>query len=53
MRLILLIVYYFIITPISILFRLFRIQMLDIDWNKSQKSYWNLIDKKNDKKRNK
>ena len=52
MRIFLWLVFYFIVTPFAILFRLLGIKMLDLNLNKSQYTYWNLVNKQNDYKRN-
>ena len=40
-RVILIVLYYFVITPISLVFRLIAKQFIDLSWNKRMSTYWN------------
>ena len=40
-RLILSLVFYLIITRIGLLLRIFRKQFLELEWNKTDSTYWN------------
>ena len=44
-RIILIIMYYIILTPISLISRLFRKQFLDLNWSNTKSSFWNLKNK--------
>jgi len=46
-RVILSLLFYIIITPIGLIFRLFGKHFLDLKWNKSENSYWNVRNNKN------
>jgi len=40
-RLILSLVFYLILTPIGLILRIFRKQFLELEWNKTDSTYWN------------
>ena len=40
-RLILSLVFYLILTPIGLILRIFRKKFLELEWNKTDSTYWN------------
>lgn len=43
-RVILILVFYLVLTPIALIARVFRKQFLELKWDRSQPSYWNYRD---------
>tara|TARA_B100000315_G_C14298140_1_gene460564 strand:- start:60 stop:359 length:300 start_codon:yes stop_codon:yes gene_type:complete len=50
-RVILIALFYFVVTPIGLISRLFGKQFLELKWNKSQESFWNIRPKVEPEKR--
>ena len=45
-RVILVVLFYLIVTPIGLIAKIFGVKFLDLSWNKNVNSYWNKRDKK-------